>query len=58
MLRVVPLGRAVADSLEQVDRAEVPEMGDRIIAATALHTGVPILTRDENLTRSRIPTIW
>ena len=58
LVRVVPLNRAVADALEAVDRAEVPEMGDRIIAATALHLGVPIITRDDDLTKSRVQTIW
>ncbi len=57
-VRVIPLNRAVADTLEQVARVEVPEMGDRIIAATALHLGVPIITRDTDLTKSRVPTIW
>ena len=36
-LEVVPLNSEIADSLRQIPRALVPDMPDRIIAATALH---------------------
>lgn len=58
LVRVVPLNRAVSDALQEVVRAEVPEMGDRMIAATALYLRVPIITRDQDLTGSRVPTTW
>jgi len=35
----------------------VPEMPDRIIAATALHLGLPLVTRDRRLQAAGIPTI-
>ena len=54
----VPVDRAVAQTLMFVDRAQIPEMGDRIIAATAQHLGVPVITRDTNITESSVPTIW
>jgi predicted nucleic acid-binding protein len=41
----------------QID--DIREMHDRVIAATAKHLNVPILTSDEILSRSRhITTIW
>lgn len=58
VLRVVPLDQGVAETLQHVSRADVPEMGDRIIAATALYLGVPVLTRDRDITTSSVPTIW
>jgi predicted nucleic acid-binding protein len=36
----------------------VPEMPDRIIAATAIHLGVPLVTRDRRLQSAGIQTIW
>jgi len=38
---------------------DVRELHDRIIAGTAKHLNVPILTSDQSLTRSRyISTVW
>jgi PIN domain nuclease of toxin-antitoxin system len=33
-------------------------MPDRIIAATALHLSVPLITRDRKIHASSIETIW
>jgi PIN domain nuclease of toxin-antitoxin system len=48
----------VVDALAQVSRAEVPDMPDRIIAATAVHLGVPLVSRDRKLQLSNVQTIW
>lgn len=58
MLAEIPLNQLVADSLRQVARSQVPEMADRIIAATALMMGVPVISRDSKITASSIATIW
>lgn len=58
MLTEIPLSQSVADSLRQVVRSQVPEMADRIIAATALLLGVPVISRDSKITASSIATIW
>jgi len=57
-LRVVPLDRAVAEAVARIPRNQVPDMPDRIIAATALHLGVPLVTRDGRIRASGIETIW
>ena len=49
---------AVARSLGKVPREKVPDMPDRIIAATALSLGVPLITRDAAISASGIETIW
>jgi PIN domain nuclease of toxin-antitoxin system len=56
--RLVPIDRAVVDALGQVHREEVPDMPDRIIAATALSLGLPLLRRHRKIRASSIPTIW
>ncbi len=46
---VAPLDAAVVRSLATIDRSVVPDMPDRVIAATALAVGVPLLTRDSRI---------
>lgn len=57
-LSVVPLDSAVADCLLKVPRDQVPDMPDRIIAATAMHLDLPLVTRDRRLQAAGIRTIW
>jgi PIN domain nuclease of toxin-antitoxin system len=57
-LRVIPLDRRVAEAVARIPRDQVPDMPDRIIAATALHLGVPLVTRDGRIRASGIETIW
>jgi len=33
-------------------------MPDRIIAATALHLGVPLISRDRRISLSAVATVW
>ncbi len=56
--RVVPLDFHVASALRGIPRNVVPDMPDRIIAATALHLGLPLVTRDRRLQAAGIQTIW
>jgi PIN domain nuclease of toxin-antitoxin system len=55
---VVPLDSQIAGALRGIPRNVVPDMPDRIIAATALHLGLPLVTRDRRLQASGIKTIW
>lgn len=55
---VVPLDSEVAAVLRRIPRDIVPDMPDRIIAATALHLGVPLVTRDRRIQSAGIKTIW
>uniref|UniRef100_B8HZH0 Ribonuclease VapC n=1 Tax=Cyanothece sp. (strain PCC 7425 / ATCC 29141) TaxID=395961 RepID=B8HZH0_CYAP4 len=56
---VVPLDLQVAQAVAQIPRETVPELGDRIIAATALHLGVPLVTCDSRIRALTIvETIW
>ena len=55
---VVPVDLHVASALGRISRTLVPDMPDRIIAATALHLGLPVVTRDRRLQSAGIQTIW
>ena len=54
----VPFDRHVAQALREVERAQVPDLPDRIIAATALHLGLPLISRDGKIQLSGVDTIW
>ncbi|MDX2096683.1 MAG: type II toxin-antitoxin system VapC family toxin [Leptolyngbyaceae cyanobacterium bins.59] len=56
---VVSLDLAIAQTLSQVPKDIVPDMPDRIIAATALHLKLPLVTRDHKIqVLTAIQTIW
>ncbi len=48
----------VALAVERIPRDVVPDMPDRIIAATALAHNLALVTADRQIRASRISTIW
>ena len=55
---LAPLDRSVADALESVSRVEVPDLPDRIVAATAVALGTPLISRDRKIRASQVQTLW
>jgi PIN domain nuclease of toxin-antitoxin system len=53
-----PLTEPIVGSMRLVSRAEVPDMPDRIVAATGLHFGVPVISRDRLIRAASLETIW
>ena len=49
---------AVVESMRQVSRVEVPDMPDRIVAATAVYFDVPVISRDRRIRSATLNTIW
>jgi PIN domain nuclease of toxin-antitoxin system len=58
VLEEAPLNAGVVDAMRRVPRGEIPEMPDRIIAATSVFLGVPVISRDRQIRSSAIITIW
>jgi PIN domain nuclease of toxin-antitoxin system len=58
MFRESPLDRAVVTVMTTIDRNEVPDLPDRIIAATAKFHRVPLISRDRRIQASAVETIW
>lgn len=54
----IPLDKIVVKALVRVDRTQIPDLPDRIIAATALYAKVPVISRDKKIKLSDIQTIW
>jgi predicted nucleic acid-binding protein len=44
--------------MRQVPRAEVRDMPDRMVAATAVYFGVPVISRDGRIRASSLKTVW
>ena len=57
-LELVPLDLGVVRALQDISRTDVPDMPDRIIAATAWHHCVPLVTCDGKIRGSCVTTIW
>ncbi|HTU48515.1 MAG TPA: PIN domain-containing protein [Bryobacteraceae bacterium] len=58
VLQYVPLDENVAIKMIEIPRQDVPDLPDRIIAASASFYSVPLLTRDERIKRLSFQTIW
>lgn len=58
VLQHVPLDENVAMEMAQISRQDIPELPDRVIAATASFYGVPVLSKDRKIRSSRIRSIW
>jgi PIN domain nuclease of toxin-antitoxin system len=54
----IPVDSDVTFAMKRVLRDQVPDMPDRIIAATALYVGVPLISRDRKIQASSVTTIW
>jgi PIN domain nuclease of toxin-antitoxin system len=58
VLRELPIDRAVVAVMPTVDRSEVPDLPDRMIASTARLYRVPLISRDRRIRLSAVETIW
>ncbi len=57
--RLIGLDLTILRALRRVKRETVPDMPDRIIAATALSLGLPLLSHDQALAAvERLEVIW
>ena len=55
---LAPLDGRVAAAVELIDRDVVPDLPDRVIAATARSSGVALVSRDGKIRSSQVRTIW
>jgi PIN domain nuclease of toxin-antitoxin system len=59
VLKPIELTHQITISLAQISRVTVPDMPDRIIAATALHLNLPLVTKDHKIQAlQNVQTIW
>ncbi len=49
---------AIVQAKRRVSRAEVPDMPDRMAAATAVYFDVPVIGRDRRIRAASLKTVW
>lgn len=57
-LVLADLTAEVVGALARIPPASVPDMPDRIIAATALHLGLPLISQDSRMPLAGVRIIW
>jgi len=54
----MPFNLGMAETLRKIPASIVPDMPDRMIAATALHLNLPLITCDQKIRAAPLVTIW
>jgi PIN domain nuclease of toxin-antitoxin system len=58
VLQEAPVTSEIIDAMLEVPRSDIPDMPDRIVAATAVYFGVPVISRDGRIRTSSVQTVW
>ena len=58
VFKEAPFTVEIVDFMKHVPRVDVPDMPDRIVAATAVYFGVPVISRDGKIRASNVQTTW
>ncbi len=58
VIKEAPLNAEIVDALQLVSRDAIPDMPDRIVAATAVYFNVPVINGDGRIRASSIRTVW
>lgn len=57
-LAEAPFVAGMVETMANIPRESVPDLPDRIIAATAWHLGLPLITADYRIRATNLTTIW
>lgn len=58
VIEEAPFSAEVVEAMREVPRAHVPDLPDRIVAATAAYLRVPVISRDGRIRSSNVRTVW
>lgn len=58
VIEEAPFTVEIVDAMRQIPRADVPDLPDRIVAATGLYFRVPIISRDGRIRGANLQTVW
>lgn len=56
--KVEPMCLPIIEKSRTIPRREIPDPWDRLIVATSLHLGYPLITRDKSMRKMGFDTIW
>lgn len=54
----IPFDRHIARAMTRIDARQIPDLPDRMIAATGLSLNVPLISRDGLIRAANLHTIW
>lgn len=57
-LEEIPVSGDIVEAMRRVRRELVPDLPDRIIAATSVYLGIPVVSADRQIHSASIPVIW
>lgn len=58
VFKEAPFTAEVVKTMRQVSRADIPDMPDRVVAATGVFLNVPVISRDGRIRSSNVQTVW
>jgi len=58
VIEEAPFTVKIVDAMRLVPRSDIPDMPDRIVAATGVYFGVPVISRDGRIRSSNVHTVW
>jgi len=58
VLEEAPFTMEVVEAMQRVARSEVPDVPDRIVAATAVYLCVPVISRHRRIRSADLRTVW
>jgi PIN domain nuclease of toxin-antitoxin system len=58
VIEEAPFAAEIVEAMRQFPRDAVPDMADRIVAATAVYLGVSVISRDGRIRASNVRTVW
>ena len=58
VFKEAPFNGEIVNAMQQIPREQIPDMPDRIVAATAVYLGVPVISCDGRIRASSIQTVW
>ena len=53
-----PFSGDVVEAMRTIPREAVPDMPDRIVAATGIYFRVPVISRDSRIRAANLTTLW
>jgi len=56
--QIEPLCLSIIEKSRMISRRRIPDPWDRLIAATSIHLGFPLITRDKSLQKIGLKVIW
>jgi PIN domain nuclease of toxin-antitoxin system len=58
VFKEAPFTIEIVDAMRQIPRVDVPDLPDRLVAATGVYFGATVISRDHRIRAANLKTIW